>query len=53
MYEHHKEPVLPRQQFLRRAARHGGVSVLIILLSLGIGAGEVARIRGWASDFGV
>jgi hypothetical protein len=37
MYEHHKEPVLPRQQFLRRAARHGGVSALIILLSLGIG----------------
>ncbi len=28
MYEHHKEPVLPRQQFLRRAARHGGVSTL-------------------------
>ena len=26
MYEHHKEPVLPRRQFLRRAARHGAVS---------------------------
>jgi hypothetical protein len=38
MYEHHKEPLLSRRQFLRRVARHGGVSALIILLSLGIGA---------------
>jgi len=37
MYEHHQKPVLPMAQFLRRVARHGGVSVLIILLSLGIG----------------
>jgi hypothetical protein len=37
MYEHHKEPLLPREQFLRRVTRHGGVSVLIILLSLGLG----------------
>ena len=37
MYEHHKEPLLPRRQFLRRVIRHGGVSALIILLSLGIG----------------
>jgi hypothetical protein len=37
MYEHHKEPVLPREQFLRRVSRHGGASALIILLSLGIG----------------
>ena len=37
MYEHHKESLLPRQQFLRRVARHGGVSALIILVSLGIG----------------
>jgi hypothetical protein len=29
--------VLPRGQFLRRVTRHGGVSALIILLSLGIG----------------
>ena len=38
MYEHHKEPVLPRGQFLRRVTLHGGVSALIILLSLGIGS---------------
>jgi hypothetical protein len=37
MYEHHQQPLLPRQQFLRRVVRHGGVSALIILLSLGIG----------------
>ena len=37
MYEHHRQPVLPRNQFLRRVARHGGVSLLIIVLSLGIG----------------
>ena len=37
MYEHHKDPVLPREQFLRRVTRHGGVSALIILLSLGLG----------------
>jgi len=27
MYEHHKEPLSPREQFLRRATRHGGVFV--------------------------
>jgi len=37
VYEHHTEPVLARDQFLRRVARHGGVSVVIIGLSLGIG----------------
>jgi hypothetical protein len=38
MYEHHKQPLLPQRQFLRRVARHGGVSALIIMVSLGIGA---------------
>lgn len=38
MYEHHRQPLLPREQFLRRVARHGGVSVVIIVLSLAIGA---------------
>ena len=50
MYEHRSEPVLPREKFLRRVARHGGVSTLIIVLSLGIGTmgyhvfGELAWI---------
>jgi hypothetical protein len=37
MYEHHKQPLLPQRQFLQRVTRHGGVSVLLILLSLAIG----------------
>jgi hypothetical protein len=37
VYEHHKQPVLVRQQFLRRVARHGGASAALIVLSLGIG----------------
>lgn len=37
MYEHRSEPVLTREKFLRRLVRHGGVSTLIIVLSLGIG----------------
>ncbi len=37
MYEHHKTPLLSREEFLRRVARHGGVSVLLIGLSLWIG----------------
>jgi hypothetical protein len=37
MYEHHKQPLLPQRQFLGRVLRHGGVSALVILLSLGIG----------------
>jgi hypothetical protein len=37
VYEHRSEPLLTRKQFLRRMARHGGVSTLVIVLSLGIG----------------
>ena len=37
MYEHHTQSLLPREQFLRRVARHGGLSLLIIGLSLAIG----------------
>jgi hypothetical protein len=37
VYEHRSEPVLAREKFLRRLVRHGGVSTLIIVLSLGIG----------------
>ena len=49
MYEHRSEPVLPREKFLRRVARHGGVSVLIIVLSLGIGTAgyHVFGELGW------
>lgn len=37
MYEHHSAPLLSRRQFIRRVARHGGVAVAIIGLSLAIG----------------
>jgi hypothetical protein len=37
MYEHHTQSLLPREQFLRRVVRHGGLSLLIIGLSLAIG----------------
>jgi hypothetical protein len=48
MYEHHKEPVLPREQFLRRVSRHGGASALIILLSLAIGTAGYHVFAGLA-----
>jgi hypothetical protein len=48
MYEHHKQPVLPREQFLRRVSTHGGASALIILLSLGIGTAGYHVFAGLA-----
>jgi hypothetical protein len=37
MYEHYREPLLPRDLFLRRVARYGGLSFAIIAGSLAIG----------------
>ena len=37
MYEHHTDPVLPREAFLRRVSGHVVVSVVIVALSLAIG----------------
>jgi hypothetical protein len=37
MYEHRKQPLLSLPAFLRRLARHAGVSVGIVLGSLAIG----------------
>jgi hypothetical protein len=48
MYEHHKEPVLARDQLLRRVSRHGGASALIIILSLGIGTAGYHVFAGLA-----
>ncbi len=39
MYEHHREPVLPRQKFLRRVGRHGALSMAVVAFSLALGAG--------------
>lgn len=37
MFEHHKDPLLPRSIFLRRVAQSIGAGFLIIVLSLGAG----------------
>ncbi len=37
MFEHRKDPLLPRQKYLRRLARHGLFSFSIIFISLAIG----------------
>lgn len=53
MYEHHTQPLLPRERFIRRVARHGGLSFLIISLSLAIGTlgyHVVARLD-WVDAF--
>jgi len=37
MYEHRKQPLLPRHLFLLRMLRHGFLALIIVLVSLGIG----------------
>lgn len=37
MYEHRREPVLGRQQFLERVSRHGMLSLVVVLTSLLLG----------------
>jgi hypothetical protein len=37
MYEHHKQPLLPRSLFLRRVLRHVLVALAVLFLSLGLG----------------
>jgi hypothetical protein len=36
-FEHFRQPLLPRSEYLRRLARHGGVASLFIAFSLMIG----------------
>ncbi len=35
--EHHKKPILPRKEFIRRQARYAGFALVILLFSVGIG----------------
>jgi hypothetical protein len=35
--EHHKKPLLPRQEFIRRQLRYAEFALLILLFSVGIG----------------
>jgi hypothetical protein len=37
MYEHKSAKLLPRKQFYKRVAYNGGLSFLIVIVSLGIG----------------
>lgn len=37
MFEHKKEPLLPRRKYVRRVARHGFLAFCIIFFSLTIG----------------
>jgi len=37
MFEHRTQPLLSREAFLRRVARHGGIALLIVVASLGVG----------------
>ena len=53
MYEHRREPVLAREQFLRRVGRHGGISLVVIVVSLAagtVGYHVFARL-GWIDAF--
>jgi len=37
MFEHKKEPLLPRHKYIRRLARHGFLACVIVFVSLAIG----------------
>lgn len=37
--EHHKKPLLPRKEFIRRQVRYAEFALLILLFSIGIGTG--------------
>ena len=37
MFEHRSDPLLPRQKYIRRVARHGIFAFALIFVSLGIG----------------
>ena len=37
-FEHHKRPLLPKRDFLRRQARYAGFSLALLAVSLGLGS---------------
>ena len=53
MYEHRREPVLGRQQFLRRVSRHGMLSVALVVFSLAVGSAGYHFVAGfgWVDAF--
>jgi hypothetical protein len=46
VFEHRKQPLLPRRAFLSRLMRHFGFTVLLIAGSLGIGVAGYRFIAG-------
>jgi hypothetical protein len=53
MYEHRREPVLGRQQFLQRITRHGSVGLAVIVFSLALGTAGYHSFAqlGWIDAF--
>jgi hypothetical protein len=51
MYEHHRQPVLDRRQFLRRVTWHGALALLLLGGSLAVGVvGFLVVYRdGWVN----
>ena len=37
MFEHHRQPLIPRRAFLLRQARHAGFALLLVLVALSLG----------------
>ena len=53
MYEHHREPVLGRRQFLQRVSRHGMMSLALVVFSLAVGSVGYHYLAGfgWVDAF--
>jgi putative Mn2+ efflux pump MntP len=53
MYEHRSRPIVPWPVFLRRAARHFGLAVVVLALAVGLGTVgyRVTNGLGWVDAF--
>ena len=53
MYEHRRQPLLPRRRFVLRLLQHFGYATLILVLSLGVGMAGYRAYEGldWTSAF--
>jgi hypothetical protein len=53
MYEHHKEPLASRSEFLRRLALHAAIAGVAVIFSLGLGMAGYHGIEGlsWLDAF--
>ncbi|MCL4512168.1 MAG: hypothetical protein M1470_14095 [Bacteroidetes bacterium] len=49
MFEHKKEPLLPKRKYLRRVAKHGlfGFAIIFVSLAIGIIGYHVLEGMGW------